>query len=60
MTQQCKQMTDKELILLKMKIIYAKSQSWGIEELAVALERLSEDCWNKVSKNYPPSFRIDG
>lgn len=53
-------MTDKELILLKMKIIYAKSRSWGVEELAVALEHLSEDCWNRVSKNYPPSFKIDG
>ncbi|MGD1914109.1 MAG: hypothetical protein ACFB2X_25710 [Rivularia sp. (in: cyanobacteria)] len=53
-------MTDKELMLLKMKIIYAKAETWNIEELALALERLSEDCWNKVSKNYPPSFRING
>lgn len=53
-------MTDKELILLKMKIIYAKSQTWEIEELAIALEHLSQNCWDKVFKNYSPSVKING
>ncbi|MEM9922513.1 MAG: hypothetical protein AAF915_01945 [Cyanobacteria bacterium P01_D01_bin.50] len=52
-------MNDKELMLLKMKVIYTKAQTWNIEELALALEHLSEDCWSRVSKNYPASFRIN-
>ena len=53
-------MTDKELILLKMKIIYAKSANWDMEELAFAINHLSEDAWDKVSKNYSPTNQIDG
>ena len=53
-------MTDKELILLKMKIIYSKAQKWSLEELTFALDLLSSDAWEKTAKNYPTSLQIDG
>ncbi len=52
-------MTDKELVLLKMKILYEKANLMDLTELALGLDHLSKDAWDKVANLYPPSLRID-
>lgn len=52
-------MTDKELILLKMKVLYEKAHLMDLEELTLGLDYLVKDAWDKVAKLYPPSIRID-
>lgn len=52
-------MTDKDLILLKLKILYEKSQIMDLPELAMGLDFLTKDAWDKVAEAYPPSIRID-
>ena len=52
-------MTDKELILLKVKVLYEKANVMDLEELTIGLDHLAKDAWDKVAKLYPPSIRID-
>lgn len=59
MTDKKTHLNDKELILLKMKILYEKAKLMEMTELALGLDHLSRDAWDKVSYLYPQSFKID-
>lgn len=52
-------MSDKELILLKMKILYESSKVFDLVELAIGLDFIAKDAWDKIAEKYPPSIRID-
>ena len=52
-------LTNKEAILLKMKVLYLNLQTMKLTELTLALDNLARDAWDKISYLYPQSNRID-
>lgn len=52
-------MTDKELILLKMKVFFQKADVMDLTEIALGLDYLTKDAWDKIASSYPSSIKID-
>lgn len=52
-------MTDKELVQIKLQIIYEKSSFMDLQELATALSLLADEAWAKIATEIQPSIRID-